>query len=75
MLNWITGLVDAPGITPAPVKGTLGWVSIKFRVSVEFEGVVVVVDPLVDEPVVVWVEEVELSEARVSVPVQSLLTL
>jgi hypothetical protein len=74
MLNWITGLVDAPGITPAPVKETLGWVSIKFRVSVEFEGVVVV-DPLVDEPVVVWVVEVELSEARVSVPVQSLLTL
>jgi hypothetical protein len=74
MLNWITGLVDAPGITPAPVKGTLGWVSIKFRVSVEFEGVVVV-DPLVDEPVVAWVVEVELSAPRVSVPLQSLLTL
>jgi hypothetical protein len=67
------GLVDAPGITPAPVKGTVGWVRIKFKVSVGFE---VVVDPLVDEPVVEpVVVEVEFVEARVSVPVQSLLTL
>ena len=75
MLNWMMGLVDAPGITPAPVKGTVGWLRIKFKVSVELDGVVVVVDPLVDEPVVVVVVVVELSEVRVRVPLQSLLTL
>jgi len=68
----MTGAVDAPGITPAPVKGTDGGVKTKFKVSVEFEAV----DPLVDEPVVdPVVVEVELVEARVSDPEQSLLTL
>jgi len=46
----------------------------KFKVSVELDAVVVV-DPLVDEPVVVWVVVLELSGPRVSVPLQSLLTL